>query len=162
MSEAKVLDHKEFRRALGSFLTGVTIITTRDHRGEMIGNTANSFNSVSLEPPLILWSLGRHAHSMKVYLSAEHFAVNVLREGQHELSSRFAQASIDKWEGIQYRIGRTGCPILPDALAVFECKIAHTYVGGDHVIFVGEVLNADCDPDGRPLAFYRGGYTRIG
>jgi flavin reductase (DIM6/NTAB) family NADH-FMN oxidoreductase RutF len=154
-------DAKEFRRALGSFLTGVTIITTRDHRGELIGNTANSFSSVSLDPPLILWSLGRHAHSMRVYLSCEFFAVNILREGQEELSSRFARQSINKWEGIDYEIGRTGCPILPSVLAVLECKIAHTYVGGDHVIFVGEVIHADWDPNGRPLGFFRGTYTRL-
>jgi flavin reductase (DIM6/NTAB) family NADH-FMN oxidoreductase RutF len=162
MGEVRHLDKIEFRRALGSFLTGVTIITTRDHRGEMIGTTANSFNSVSLDPPLILWSLGRHAHSMKVYLSAEFFAVNILREGQHELSRQFAQASSNKWEGVEYGVGQTGCPLLPNALAVFECKIAHTYVGGDHVIFVGEVLHADCDPEGKPLGFFRGGYTQIG
>jgi 3-hydroxy-9,10-secoandrosta-1,3,5(10)-triene-9,17-dione monooxygenase reductase component len=152
----------EFRRALGSFLTGVTIITTRDHRGELIGNTANSFNSVSLEPPLILWSLGRHAHSMRVYLSCEFFAVNILREGQEELSTRLAKQLISKWEGIDYEIGKTGCPILPSALAVFECKIVHTYVGGDHVIFVGEVIHADYDPAGKPLGFFRGGYSKIG
>ena len=155
------LDSLQFRRALGSFLTGVTIITTCDHRGELVGNTANSFNSVSLDPPLILWSLGRHAHSMRVYLSCEYFAVNVLREGQEELSARFARQSINKWEAIDYEIGRTGCPILPSALAIFECKIAHTYVGGDHVIFVGEVLHADYDPAGRPLAFFRGGYAKL-
>jgi 3-hydroxy-9,10-secoandrosta-1,3,5(10)-triene-9,17-dione monooxygenase reductase component len=155
------LDQQGFRRALGSFLTGVTIITTRDHRGELVGNTANSFNSVSLDPPLILWSLGRHAHSMRVYLSCEYFAVNILREGQEELSSRFARQSINKWEGIDYEIGRTGCPILPSVLAVFECKIAHTYVGGDHVIFVGEVIHADWDPNGRPLGFFRGAYARL-
>ena len=155
------LDPLQFRRALGSFLTGVTIITTCDHRGELIGNTANSFNSVSLDPPLILWSLGRHAHSMRVYLSCEYFAVNVLREGQEELSARFARQSINKWEAIDYEIGRTGCPILPSALAIFECKIAHTYVGGDHVIFVGEVLHADYDPAGRPLALFRAGYAKL-
>jgi 4-hydroxyphenylacetate 3-hydroxylase, reductase component len=104
------LDPLHFRRALGSFATGVTIITTCDHRGELIGNTANSFSSVSLDPPLILWSLGRHAHSMRVYLSCEFFAVNVLREGQEELSARFAKQSINKWEGIDYEIGTTGIP----------------------------------------------------
>jgi 3-hydroxy-9,10-secoandrosta-1,3,5(10)-triene-9,17-dione monooxygenase reductase component len=155
------LDSVQFRRALGSFVTGVTIITTCDHRGELIGNTANSFNSVSLDPPLILWSLGRHAHSMRVYLSCEFFAVNILREGQEELSTRFAKQLINKWEGIDYEIGKTGCPILPSALAVLECKITHTYVGGDHVIFVGEVLHADYDPAGRPLAYYRAGYTKL-
>src|SRR5215208_6988690 len=119
------IDQQGFRRALGSFLTGVTVITTRDHRGELVGNTANSFNSVSLDPPLILWSLGRHAHSMRVYLSCEYFAVNILREGQEELSSRFARQSINKWEGIDYEIGRTGCPILQRACGIRVQDCSH-------------------------------------
>jgi flavin reductase (DIM6/NTAB) family NADH-FMN oxidoreductase RutF len=146
---------------MGSFVTGVTVITTRDHRGQLIGNTVNSFNSVSLDPPLILWSLGRLSYSMRTYLSAEYFAVNVLREGQEQLSVVFSKPSSTKWEGIDHRIGETGCPILPGVLAVFECKIAHTYMGGDHVIFVGEVLSATGDPDGRPLVFFRGEYVHI-
>lgn len=156
------LDQREFRNCLGCFATGITVITAMGPRGELIGNTASSFNAVSLDPPLILWSLGRHAHSLKGYLSTDHFAVNVLREGQEELSGRFAKALGNKWEGIDYETWDTGCPILPNALAVFECKIAHTYVGGDHVIFVGEVINADFDPQGRPLLFYRGAYERLG
>jgi flavin reductase (DIM6/NTAB) family NADH-FMN oxidoreductase RutF len=155
------VDPDTFRSSMGSFVTGVTVITTRDHRGQLIGNTVNSFNSASLDPPLILWSLGRLAYSMRAYLASEYFAVNVLREGQENLSATFAKPSSTKWEGIEHRIGETGCPILPGVLAVFECKIAHTYMGGDHVIFVGEVLSADSDPTGRPLVFFRGGYARI-
>jgi flavin reductase (DIM6/NTAB) family NADH-FMN oxidoreductase RutF len=98
---------------------------------------------------------------MRAYLSSEYFAVNVLREGQEQLSISFAKPSSMKWEGIEHHIGETGCPILPGVLAVFECKIAHTYMGGDHVIFVGEVIHATSDPDGRPLAFFRGIYTKM-
>jgi len=156
------LDQREFRNSLGCFATGITVITAIGPRGELIGNTASSFNSVSLDPPLILWSLGRHAHSLKAYLSTDHFAVNVLREGQEDVSTRFAKALGNKWEGIDYETWETGCPILPNALAVFECRIAHTYVGGDHVIFVGEVINADFDRSGRPLLFYQGAYARLG
>ncbi len=155
------IDPREFRDSMGSFVTGVTVITTRDHRGQLVGNTVNSFNSVSLDPPLILWSLGRLAYSMRAYLSSEYFAVNVLREGQEALSVTFAKPSSTKWEGVEHRIGETGCPILPGVLAVFECKIAHTYMGGDHVIFVGEVVNATSDPDGRPLAFFRAAYAKM-
>ncbi|MDP9137219.1 MAG: flavin reductase family protein [Pseudomonadota bacterium] len=155
------IDPREFRDSMGSFVTGVTVITTRDHRGQLVGNTVNSFNSVSLDPPLILWSLGRLAYSMRAYLSSEYFAVNVLREGQEPLSVTFAKPSSTKWEGVEHRIGETGCPILPGVLAVFECKIAHTYMGGDHVIFVGEVVKASADPDGRPLAFFRGAYAKL-
>ena len=155
------IDPREFRDSMGSFVTGVTVITTRDHRGQLVGNTVNSFNSVSLDPPLILWSLGRLAYSMRAYLSSEYFAVNVLREGQEALSVTFAKPSSTKWEGVEHRIGETGCPILPGVLAVFECKIAHTYMGGAHVIFVGEVVKASADPDGRPLAFFRGAYAKM-
>ena len=155
------LDPTEFRKCLGSFATGVTIITAVGPHGELVGNTANSFNSVSLDPPLILWSLGRHAHSLKAYLSTDHFAVNVLREGQEGLSQRFATALGNKWDGVAYDTWESGCPILPDSLAVLECRIAHTYVGGDHVIFVGEVISAEHDPTGRPLLFYGGNYSSI-
>jgi flavin reductase (DIM6/NTAB) family NADH-FMN oxidoreductase RutF len=156
------VDPLQFRSALGTFATGVTVITTRGPRGELVGNTANSFNAVSLDPPLILWSLGKSALSFKAYLSTDHFAVNVLREGQEELSARFARQLGDKWEGLEYETWETGCPILPNVLAVFECKTAYTYQGGDHVIFVGEVLKYDFDPHGKPLVFWRGGYCQVG
>jgi 4-hydroxyphenylacetate 3-hydroxylase, reductase component len=156
------VDPRQFRSALGTFATGVTVITTRGPRGELVGNTANSFNAVSLDPPLVLWSLGKSALSIKAYLSTDHFVVNVLREGQEELSARFARQLGDKWEGLEYETWETGCPILPNVLAVFECKTAYTYQGGDHVIFVGEVLKYDFDPHGRPLVFWRGGYCHVG
>lgn len=155
------MDQREFRNCLGAFPTGVTVITAIGPRGEPVGNTVSSFNSVSLDPPLILWSLGRHTYSLKAYLSTDLFAVNVLREGQDKLSSRFARALGDKWAGLDYETWETGCPILPGALAVFECRTAHTYVGGDHVIFVGEVIHAVHDADGKPLVFHRGKYSTI-
>jgi flavin reductase (DIM6/NTAB) family NADH-FMN oxidoreductase RutF len=156
------VDALSFRLALGAFATGVTVITTRGPKGELVGNTASSFNSVSLEPPLVLWSLSRTAYSFKAYLAADHFAVNVLRQGQEELSVRFAKSLGEKWQGVEYETWETGCPILPNALAIFECKTAYTYQGGDHVIFVGEVINFDYDPDGKPLVFWRGSYHRAG
>jgi flavin reductase (DIM6/NTAB) family NADH-FMN oxidoreductase RutF len=152
----------EFKDALGCFATGITIVTALGPRGEPIGITANSFNSVSLDPPLILFSLNRRAYSLRAFLSTQTFAVNILREGQEELSDRFATALEDKWSGIEYESWDTGCPILMDTLAGFECKIRHTYHGGDHVIFVGEVLRLRNDPEGRPLLFYRGQYRGIG
>ena len=159
---ASAIDLNAFRRCLGCFATGVTIITTIGPDGELIGNTANSFNSLSLDPPLILWSLGQQAHSLKAYMSADHFAVNVLRKGQEHLSDQFATAKGNKWQAIDYELGQTGCPILPTSLAVFECKVASTYRGGDHVIFVGEVIKFDFDPQGTPLLFYRGKYHQVG
>jgi flavin reductase (DIM6/NTAB) family NADH-FMN oxidoreductase RutF len=153
-------DPRKFRNALGSFATGVTVITTRGMNGELIGNTASSFNAVSLEPPLVLWSLSRNAYSFKSYLAADYFAVNVLREGQEDLSVRFAKSLGDKWAGIEHETWQTGCPILPGALAIFECRMAYTYQGGDHVIFVGEVVNYDFDAGGKPLVFWQGKYHR--
>ncbi len=154
-------DPRALRNCFGCFATGVTVITCVGPDGELIGNTASSFNSVSLDPPMILWSLGEHAHSMKAYLAADHFAVNVLREGQEDLSNRFARPQTNKWEAIDYETWETGCPILPNCLAVLECSVAHTYRGGDHVIFVGEVLRFDNDPKGTPLLFYRGAYQKL-
>ncbi len=151
---------RSFRSALGTFATGVTVITTITPAGEMIGNTASSFNSVSLDPPLVLWSLARNALSFDIYLNARHFAVNVLREGQDDLSARFSKSAGDKWHGIDYEFWDTGCPILPSALAIFECRSTFTYDGGDHAIFVGEVMKFDHDPKGKPLVFWRGGYHR--
>lgn len=154
------LDLRAFRSSLGTFATGVTVMTTVAASGEMVGNTANSFNSVSLDPPLVLWSLARKAYSFDIYMAASHFAVNVLREGQDDLSRRFSRSSPHKWRGIDYEVWETGCPILPNALASFECKKLYTYDGGDHAIFVGEVQKFGHDPKGKPLVFWRGGYHR--
>jgi flavin reductase (DIM6/NTAB) family NADH-FMN oxidoreductase RutF len=152
------IDARAFRDALGCFATGVTVITTAGAKGEPIGITANSFSSVSLDPPLILFSLGRYAYSLKSFLSTHHFAVNILHEGQEEISNRFARASSDKWAGIEFETWESGCPILSDALASFECHIRHTYHGGDHVILVGEVIRMRANCGARPLLFLRGRY----
>lgn len=156
------LDQRAFRDALGCFATGVTIVTiAAGPRGAPSGITASSFNSVSLEPPLVLFSLERRAHSLKAFLSTRHFAVNVLRAGQEELSARFAEPLADEWAGVPYVTWDTGAPILTDALASFECEIRDTYDGGDHVIFVGEVLRMRADPAGKPLLFFRGRYCGL-
>lgn len=151
---------RALRSALSAFATGVTVVTTLGRNDELIGNTANSFSSVSLDPPLVLWSLARSALSFEAYQKARHFAVNVLREGQEELSHRFAKSSSQKWQGVRYESWDTGCPIIPDALAVFECRKIHVYDGGDHAIFLGEVLRFEHNPHGKPLVFWRGGYHR--
>lgn len=155
------MDPKDLRRALGCFATGVTVVTGLGAEGEKLGVTASSFNSVSLDPPLVLFSLNRRAHSMPHFLDSGHFAVNVLREGQEELSNRFATPLADKWDGIDYEIWDFGCPILNGALAVFECQTQYTYDGGDHVIFVGAVERMRADPDGHPLLFYCGRYQSL-
>ena len=155
------LDTRAFRDALGCFGTGVTVVTTIGRGDEPVGVTASSFNAVSLDPPLVLFSLDRGANSLAAFLAGTHFAVNVLGEGQAHLSRRFAMAASDKWNGIAYETWETGCPILADALANFECRVRHAYDGGDHVIFVGEVTRMRSDPDGRPLLFFRGRYCGL-
>jgi len=154
-------DSRDFRDALGCYPTGVTVVTAVGPRREIIGITANSFSSVSLDPPLVLFSLNRRAHSLPVFLSTQHFAVNVLSADQEALSNQFAKALGEKWQGVEYITWDSGCPILKGALASFECKIRHTYQGGDHVILVGEVLKIIAEPEGEPLLYLRGRYREI-
>jgi len=154
-------DTKLFRSALGCCPTGVTVVTAVGPRKEVIGITANSFSSVSLDPPMVLFSLNRRANSLPAFLSSHHFAVNVLHQEQHQVSNQFAKALGQKWEGVDYITWSSGCPILKDALASFECKIRHTYHGGDHVIFVGEVTRLRHDPEGQPLLYHRGKYCGV-
>ena len=148
------------REALGNFVTGVTVITTRDG-DELHGLTANSFSSVSLDPPLVLFSLSRTADCFDAFESANSFAVNVLRSDQETISSRFATKDIDKWSGVGWRPGYGDCPLLDDAIATFECRVTARHEGGDHVIYVGEVIDFTNGPDGKPLAFFRGRYTAV-
>ncbi len=155
------MDPKSLRRALGCFATGVTVVTGLGANGEKLGVTASSFNSVSLDPPLVLFSLNRRAYSMPHFLDSGHFAVNVLREGQEYLADRFAMPLADKWDGIDHEIWDFGCPILTESLAIFECRTRYTYDGGDHVIFVGEVERMRADDTGHPLLFYGGRYQAL-
>ena len=153
------IDLGEFRRALGCFATGVAVVTTVDNGGTPVGMTISSFNSVSLDPPLVLWSLGHNANCYDAFMNADYFAVNVLTIEQQELSSRFATKGIDKFEGLDCGVGLQGAPILPDYAACFECRTEHRYEGGDHKIIVGRVLRLD-DRDSDPLIFYRGQFLR--
>ena len=148
------------REALGNFVTGVTVITTRNEGG-LHGLTANSFSSVSLDPPLVLFSLSRTADCFDVFEDAEFFAVNVLRSDQEALSSRFATKDIDKWIRVDWRPGLGDCPLLDGTIATFECRVTARHEGGDHVIYVGEVLRFAQYPEGAPLAFFRGRYTGV-
>jgi 3-hydroxy-9,10-secoandrosta-1,3,5(10)-triene-9,17-dione monooxygenase reductase component len=148
---------RQFRNALGSFATGVTIITTRSPEGADVGVTANSFNSVSLDPPMILWSLGKNSTSLAAFMAAEHFAVHVLAMDQESLSGRFAKSNTDKFTGLTVDRGRGDIPLLPGCAARFQCRTAYRHEGGDHIILVGEV--EDFDHDGHaPLAFHGGRY----
>ncbi len=156
------LDQRAYRDALGCFATGVTVVTTWSAAGRPVGITVNSFNSVSLDPPLVLFCLGRASACLEDLLACGRFAVNVLRDDQTALSRRFASGATDKWRGIDYRVEDGGCPILPEALARFECEVETTYEGGDHTIVVGRVLRFGHAAEGEPLLFVRGRYVAPG
>lgn len=138
------------------FATGVTIVTTRGPGGELIGMTANSFNSVSLSPPLVLWSLAHKAASLPVFSAGSHYAIHVLAATQRDLAERFATPNIDRWAGVAHQPGLAGAPILAGAIAVFECFNRSQYVEGDHTIFVGEVEHCTHLPDTAPLLYHGG------
>ncbi|MFD0668247.1 flavin reductase family protein [Ramlibacter sp. MAHUQ-53] len=147
---------REFRAALGMFATGVTIVTTRAEDGTPIGLTANSFNSVSLDPPLVLWSLSQAAASLPAFRAHSHYAINVLGADQKELAERFATKGIDRWRGVESQTGAGGVPLIAGAAATFECFNRSRYDEGDHVIFVGEVERCTLRAGASPLLFHGG------
>jgi 3-hydroxy-9,10-secoandrosta-1,3,5(10)-triene-9,17-dione monooxygenase reductase component len=149
---------RQFRSALGAFATGVTIVTTRSAAGEDIGMTANSFNSVSLDPPMVLWSLSKKALSLQAFLQSGHFAVHVLSAAQDNLSHVFATSGADKFAGLSIERGIGEVPLLDGCSARFQCRTAFQYEGGDHVILVGRVESFDAF-DRPPLVFQGGRYA---
>lgn len=157
----EAIEVSEFRRVAGCFATGVTIVTTTSPAGEPIGLTANSFTTVSLDPPLILFSVARRLHSQPAFQNAQHFSVNVLHEGQLALAKQFAVPLGEKWKNIQFEDGAFGCRLISNAAAVLECEKYASYDGGDHVIFVGRVLKIKADWDRGPLIFWRGKFGTV-
>jgi flavin reductase (DIM6/NTAB) family NADH-FMN oxidoreductase RutF len=154
---------RQLRDTLGLFASGVVVVTSLARSGERLGLTVSSFSSLSLEPPLILFSINRHARSFPAWETAEHFAVNVLAEHQGALSTRFARALIDKWVDLDVGGDQYGSPTLPGALAVLSCSTHQRFDGGDHMILVGRVdaLAASSLSDPRPLIFFAGAYRRL-
>jgi 3-hydroxy-9,10-secoandrosta-1,3,5(10)-triene-9,17-dione monooxygenase reductase component len=151
---------RSFRDALGQFATGVTVISTRDPAGMPIGITANSFNSVSLDPPMVLWSIAKGSGKRGAFEQADHFAVNVLAEDQIDLSQAFAKGGTSSFEGRDWEPGSVGMPLLDGCAARFECRKVYQYDGGDHLIIVGEVLKFE-SADRRALVYHRGRYSRL-
>lgn len=147
---------REFRASLAMFATGVTIVTARTPDGELIGLTASSFNSVSVSPPLVLWSLSHAATSMTALANSSHYAINILAADQKELAERFAGKRDGRWEGILFTEGAGGAPLLNGAAASFECFNRSRYEEGDHVIFVGEVERCHHRAGASPLLFHGG------
>jgi flavin reductase (DIM6/NTAB) family NADH-FMN oxidoreductase RutF len=151
--------HRELRDGLGKFATGVTVITCAGPAG-LSGITANSFSSVSLEPPLVLWNIAKVSRALTNFLEASHFAVNVLSADQQALSAYFARADRPGFENVEYELSDSGVPLLQSTLACFECRTHEIHECGDHHIIVGEVENFRW-VDGAPLLFYAGRYAQV-
>lgn len=155
------IDTKKFRDALGHFATGVCVITTTPAQGVPIGMTINSFTSVSLEPALVLWSIQNNSECFDVFSRADKFAINVLSRQQEAHSRFYAKKGRHELDASHYCLGRTGSPILREALTRLECRTWARYPGGDHLILVGEVLEFSARPSGQPLLFHKGQYAEI-
>ena len=154
-------DSRTLRDALGCFATGVTVVTCLDAVGDPVGLTANSFTSVSLDPPLLLVCVAKVAASLDALSAAPHFAVNVLQTGQQPASIRFSTPEEDRFGITPWSTGETGAPLLMESLAVFECERSAVHDGGDHAILVGHVIRASFDANLDPLLFFRGRYRRL-
>lgn len=160
-SARQAFDAADFRTALSSFATGVAIVSTGTADGKPVGVTINSFASVSLSPPLVLWNIAKSALSHDIFVRARYFCINVLAMHQRELSLTFSRTGADKFSGLTCGAGIGGAPKLPDFAACFECETEHSYEGGDHTIIVGRVLAFE-DRETDPLIFYRGRFLRKG
>lgn len=154
------LDQRAFRDAMGRFVTGVAVATTIGADGVPLGVTINSFTSVSLDPPLVLFCLERRARSLPAFLDAGCFAVNLLAADQRSLSVRFARDAAD-WKGVAHSSWMTGAPVLDGVVAACDCVLETTFDGGDHLILVGRVHRIDAAPDREPLVYHRGRYARV-
>lgn len=161
--DKEIIDTRKFRDVLGRFATGVAVVTA-ETEGVRLSVTVSSFNSVSLSPPLVLFSIAKSALSFDLWQRTEHFAVTVLSEQQQDISNRFGRAGNDKWSGVAVERGVYGSPLIQNGLAYFECDVYARYDGGDHLIVVGRVLEFsanDIDPAAKPLVFYGGKYRQL-
>ncbi len=156
-----MIDQHVFRSCLGSVPTGVTVVTAQTPSHELVGITVNSFSSVSLDPPLVLFSLNRSLRSLPTFDQCTHFAINVLGEDQDSIGSHFARPSNDKWAGIEFAEHATGAPIFENTIAWFACERYAKYDGGDHEIVVGRVVETGHDEAVLPLVFHRGRFHRF-
>lgn len=154
------LDQRQFRDALGAFPTGITVVTAKDVDGKPVGATANSFSSVSLDPPLVLWSVAKTANCYNAFMKAKHFAIHVLHSGQENISRLFATKEADKFANLQWCESAQGAPLLADFSVRLECSTENLYEGGDHIIVVGRVHEMSVQ-ECEPLGFYKGKYAKI-
>lgn len=154
------LDPDAFRAVMGRFASGVTIVTATDEMGAAYGMTVSAFASVSLEPPLVAVCIDRAASLHETLSNASYFAINILASTQEPIARRFADTGAQRFEGIGYRNGESGVPILNDVLAFVECKRTSSTTAGDHTIIIGETVAASMR-DARPLLYYRGGFAQL-
>jgi len=154
------IDVRQFRNALGSFVTGVTVITSRDAKGQPVALTVNSFTAVSLDPPLVLWNIHRESDFFAEFSQTDHYAVHILRQDQEDLSRHFSAEIDDKFGDIEFQTGIAALPLLSTYCARFQCKVEHRYDGGDHIILVGRVLDMDHKRED-PLVFHAGKYKKL-
>jgi 3-hydroxy-9,10-secoandrosta-1,3,5(10)-triene-9,17-dione monooxygenase reductase component len=159
---ADVIEPDRLRRAFGMFATGVTIISAQHPVQGLVGMTVNSFTSVSLDPPLILFSLARTSYTLQPLLESPAFVVNILRDGQRALSHRFAHSGGEKWQGLSWRAAASGAPILAGCIAFFDCVHHAQYDGGDHIVLLGRVMAMDVEAEGEPLLYFHSRYRSIG
>ncbi len=156
-----IIDTRELRNAFGSFMTGVTVVTAVSDQNEKVGFTANSFTSVSVDPPLLLVCPSNNLSSIDIFNSCKHFAVNILAEDQQDISNTFASAKGDRFEGIKWHNDEHGCPIIDGTVAHFSCSTHNTIPAGDHVLLVGEIKQFDSN-ENQGLGYARGGYFSLG
>lgn len=151
---------RSLRNALGMFATGITVVTMRTPTGELVGLTVNSFNSVSLDPPLIVWSLSNSLPSRALFEACEYYAINVLAADQEAVSQRFASRLADRFSGLGFDHGLGGAPLLHGCCARFECRNTIRHAGGDHTVFISEVVRFDRSP-AEPLVYFGGAYRHL-
>lgn len=154
------VDERSFRKALGCFATGVTVITTADDDGQPVGLTVSAFSSLSLEPPLVLFCLDKRTRALDAFRKG-HFAAHILREDQRQLSIQFSSRQDDKWNNVDFTTNEHGIPVLSKCLARLECELHETMDGGDHIIVVGKVNRLEHQTGGQPLLYFRGAYANL-
>jgi flavin reductase (DIM6/NTAB) family NADH-FMN oxidoreductase RutF len=154
------LDTRKFRDVMGTFTTGVTIITAMDNKTPH-GITANSFTSVSLSPPMVMFCLGKSSANFEAFMASDCFAVNILSSQQDALSTRFATFEGDRFDGLNWSAWDTGAPILENVIAAIDCRLEATHDAGDHVIILGLVVGAEVQNNAPPLLYFKGGYERL-
>jgi len=155
------IDPRELRDVLGNFATGVAVVTSIGDAGKPVGMTINSFSSVSLDPPLVLWSIGLNTPSRGAYATHPSFAINIMCADSKDVSLHFAKPSDDKFEGVDWTPGHDGVPVLTSALATLECRVQDRIISGDHEIYIGRVMCID-QQEGDPLLFHKGKFANLG